>query len=182
MSIRPAASNDEAIVAATGRPWAEWLAVLREAGAEALSHADIARRLHERHGVPGWWAQNLTVRFEQEIGRRVPGQGCSGDFQASASATRDGDLDAVFAAWIAHIGEPAELDGVVLEEPPAASATEKWRYWRARLADGGRVAVHFSRKGTDKVLIGVSHEKLESAEAVERWRSFWRARLGDFRP
>jgi len=182
MSIRPAAANDEAIVAATGRPWAGWLAVLREAGAEALSHTDIARRLYEQHGVPGWWAQNLTVRFEQEIGRRVPGQGCSGDFQASASATRDGDLDAVFASWIAHIGEPAELDGVVLEEPPATSATEKWRYWRARLDDGGRVAVHFSRKGPDKVLVGVSHDTLASAEAVLRWRAFWRARLGDFRP
>ncbi len=182
MSIRSAAANDDAIAAATGRPWAAWRTLLDQAGAADLSHTDIARRLHEQHGVAGWWAQNLTVRFEQEIGRRVPGQGCDGAFQASASATRDGDLDAVFAAWIAHIGEPAELDGVVLEEPPATSATEKCRYWRARLDDGGRVAVHFSRKGPDRVLVGVSHDKLASAEAVERWRSFWRARLGDFRP
>lgn len=181
MSIRPAASTDDSVVAATGLPWAEWRARLDAAGAADLSHADIARWLHEGQGVPGWWAQNLTVRFEQEIGRRQPGQSCTGDFQASASVTRAGDLDNVFAAWTAWMGEPAELDGVALEEPPATSATEKWRYWRARLDDGGRVAVHFSRKGPDKVLVGVSHDKLASAESVLRWRDFWRERLGDFR-
>jgi len=182
MTIRPAVSNDDSIVAATGRPWSEWLQLLHQADARAMSHTEIARWLHERHAVPGWWSQNLTVRFEQEIGRRVPGQGCDGDFQASASATRDGDLDAVFAAWRQHIGEPVALGDVLLTEPAAWSATEKWRYWRARLADSGRVSIHFSRKAPGKILIGVSHEKLTSAEAVERWRAFWRERLGDFRP
>ena len=182
MSIRSAASNEDSIIAATGRSWAEWLALLQHAGAADLPHGEIARRLHEQYGVPCWWSQNLTVRFEQEIGRRVPGQGCDGDFQASASATRDGDLDAVFAAWRQHIGEPIALDDVLLTEPAACSATEKWRYWRARLADGGRVSVHFSRKAPGKILIGVSHDKLTSVEAVERWRAFWRGRLGDFRP
>ena len=161
MPIRPAVSNDESVLTATGRAWSEWFSILQQSEAGAMSHTDIARLLHDGHGVPGWWSQNLTVRFEQEIGRRVPGQGCDGDFQASASATRDGDLDEVFSAWTAQVGEPAALDDVALVDPPA---------------------VHFSRKGTDKVLIGVSHEKLVSAEAVERWRSFWRARLGDFRP
>ena len=181
MSIRPAVSNDESILAATGRAWSEWLSLLQQADAGAMSHTDIARWLHERHGVPGWWSQNLTVRFEQEIGRRVPGQGCDGDFQASASATRDGELDAVFSAWRAHMGEPVSLDDVPLADPPSTTATERWRYWRARLTDGGRVTIHFSRKAPGKILIGVGHEKLASGEAVERWRAFWRGRLSEFR-
>lgn len=176
--VRPARHSEEALIAATGRGWADWKSVLEQADAGGLSHAGIARLLSETHGVPGWWAQALAVRFEQESGLRAPGQSCRGDFQASASRTMAGDLDAVFARVCAHLASLDALNGSAMTAPAETSATEKWRYWKARLADGSRATVHLSLKSTGKVGVGVSHEKLDDPEAVARWKAWWKQTLG----
>lgn len=176
--VRPARLSEEALIAATGRGWADWKRELEQADAGELSHAGIARLLAEAHGVPGWWAQNLAVRFEQETGRRAPGQSCRGDFQASASRTMAGDLDEVFTRVCAHMAPLDALDGCSFAAPAETSATEKWRYWKVRLADGSRASVHVSVKSPGKVGVGVSHEKLDDPEAVARWKSWWKQTLG----
>ncbi|MGA0545847.1 hypothetical protein ACO2Q1_11270 [Brevundimonas sp. VNH65] len=180
MGTRAQGVDDEALVRATGRDWSSWESFLHNDGASDLDHTAIARRLHEVHGVPGWWSQHLTVRFEQAIGRRAPGQRCTGDFAVSATATRAGDMDGLLEAWrAAHDGD-SDFDGVLLEAPPSHSATPRWRYWRAALTDGGRVTVMFSEKAPGKIAIAVNHEKLDSPDAVERWRGWWKSVLSGF--
>jgi hypothetical protein len=81
--------GDDAVGAATGRPREEWFALLDEAGAEQLTHQQIATRLANVHGVDAWWAQNVTVAYEQARGIRRPGQRQDGTYEASVTRTVD---------------------------------------------------------------------------------------------
>jgi hypothetical protein len=61
-------TSDEALARNTGRPWGEWFAILDAWRATEKTHTEIARHLSEEHGVPGWWAQTVTVGYEQARG------------------------------------------------------------------------------------------------------------------
>src|SRR5688572_27657477 len=76
--VKPPVSDDR-VKGATGRDWAEWRRVLDAAGARKMSHAEIARMVHDRFAggdpstssgsVPphnaGWWSQMVTVGYER---------------------------------------------------------------------------------------------------------------------
>ena len=51
----------------------EWFALLDAWGATGHSHTEIARWLHETHGVPGWWSQNITVELRAGARHAEPG-------------------------------------------------------------------------------------------------------------
>lgn len=82
-AVSPQKMSDERMLEATGRVRADWHAFLDAAGARDWAHPRIARWLVEEHGVDGWWAQGITVGFEQAIGRRLPGQSADGTFAIS---------------------------------------------------------------------------------------------------
>ena len=91
--------SDEVIRRNTGRDWDQWFALLDEWGAAERPHPEIARWIAEAHAVPGWWAQGVTVAYEQARGRRVPGQRCDGDFSVSASKTVAVPVGRLFEAF-----------------------------------------------------------------------------------
>jgi hypothetical protein len=69
--------NTNAIEKATDKSWTQWVKELDAMGARELSHKDLALKLYnqldgqlENHG---WWAQGITVAYEQHIGKRIPG-------------------------------------------------------------------------------------------------------------
>ena len=66
--------GSEALRAATGRTHEQWRELLAGAGALEWPHKQIAEWLVREHGVDGWWAQGITVDFEQEHKGRLPGQ------------------------------------------------------------------------------------------------------------
>lgn len=171
-------SNTSAIATATGRPWEEWVTLLEHSGARELNHTAIARLaldlMPESAEQKEWWAQGTAVAFEQYAGLRVPGQTCDGDFQLSTTRTVAGDKDDALRAWLDLVGSREEFGGVPLDGAASTSSTERWRYWRAPLADGTRVAVNISDKQSGKSSLGLVHSELDSAEAVEHWRPFWK--------
>src|SRR5690606_38785401 len=71
----------------TGRDWAGWLAFLDEIGARDMPHGEIAARVLATGDASAWWAQSITVAFEQHIGRRRPGQRSAGTYEVSANRT-----------------------------------------------------------------------------------------------
>jgi hypothetical protein len=79
--------GDRAMVQATGKTWNEWYEALDTAGAASWSHPQIASWLADRHGVNSWWAQGVTVGYEQARGMRRPGQMADGTFSVGASRT-----------------------------------------------------------------------------------------------
>ena len=171
-------SNTPAIAFATGRSWDEWVEMLEQAGAREMPHSAIAKAalemMPESVERAEWWAQGTAIAYEQHAGLRVPGQSCTGDFQLSTSRTITGDMDAALQAWVDLAGDREEFGGVEVEAPAATSSSEKWRYWRVPLADGTRVALNFSDKKNGKSTVGLTHTKLDSAEAIEYWKPVWK--------
>src|SRR5690606_39188985 len=74
----------------TGKSWQGWLDFLDGIGARDLSHTEIARAIVETGEASGWWAQGITVAYEQHIGRRQPGQRPNGGYEVSVSKTVSG--------------------------------------------------------------------------------------------
>jgi hypothetical protein len=66
------ATSDEALIAKTGRSWAEWFEIIKAWGPKGGSHGDIADFLKHEQGVPGWWTQEITVGYEMARYPRSP--------------------------------------------------------------------------------------------------------------
>lgn len=180
------ASNTSSIATSTGRSWEDWVSLLDARSARLLDHTAIARLALELMPTAApneeWWAQGVAVAYEQHAGLRVPGQSCSGDFRASASRTLPTDRDGAVAAWRERVGDLTEFRNVPLDGEPSESRTEKWSYWRARLADGSRIAVNATDKQPGKAVLSIEHGGLTSAEEGEQWRAYWKALLKEVTP
>ncbi|MEV8534348.1 hypothetical protein [Streptomyces sp. NPDC051211] len=167
--------SDQALTEETGRGWAAWFAELDAWGATGRTHTDIARHLVDAYGVSGWYAQSVTVGYEQERGMREVGQSCEGDWQASGSRTVHASAERITEAfaddtlrerWLPH------ADFSLRTHRPGKSVTADW--------DGGssRISVYLTPKGADKTQVGLGHTKLADADAVAVYKAFWKERLG----
>lgn len=160
------------VARATGRPREEWFAVLDAAGADGWAHQQIAGWLVSEHGVDGWWAQSLTVGYEQARGMRQPGQRQDGTFDANVSRTVGLPAEDVFTHLADDTLRAAWLPGWRL----ASASPPK----RARLTDDdgeARVVVELTA-GAGKVRVAVQHGRIPDADTVAEWKDFWRAALG----
>ena len=171
-----------AIERASGRPWAEWVALFEARGAAGLGHAEIARiaraALPDALENPDWWAQGVAIAYEQHAGLRVPGQSASGTFRVSASRTVPLGRDAAIAAWTAAHGDRAEHLGVPAG-PARASRTEKRSFLRFDLPGTGRVEVAATPKDDARSSVAVSLEGLADGSQIEAWRAHWKALLAE---
>lgn len=165
-----------AVVERTGRAREEWFALLDEADATGWTHPQIARWLSGTHGVDGWWAQSLTVGYEQARGMRAPGQRPDGTWEAGASVTVPAGLS---TAW-RLCADPAERGGWLDVEPEVRGATEG-KSVRWTLPDGSRVLVGVTAlpdgASGPRTRVGVAHRGLAGADAVSESRERWRRRL-----
>ncbi len=170
--------NTDAIAKATHRSWEDWVALFDQAGARQKDHtaiATLARELMpETVAQKEWWAQSTAVAYGQYAGLRVPGQTSTGEFQVSTSRTIPGDKDAALKAWVEVVDSRNEFGGVPIEGEASTSHTDKWRYWRVKLADGTRVTVTISDKPGGKASVGLQHSKLDSTESIDYWRPIWK--------
>ena len=170
---------------ATAVTLATWVQRLDEAGGRDLDHTAIARLLVAEWDVQEWWAQGVTVAYEQLIGRRVVGQSCDGDFSASASRTLPGTMDRVREAWDEFMTADRRQE-LGLEEP-SLTDTATWRYWRAAVQDGTRLSVNITARTTGsenpaaaRSTLGIEHKGLETAEARDAWKTTWKRTLDAF--
>lgn len=143
-------SSDASVREATGRGWVEWFEWLGARAADELDHKSIVALLAEDGELEsGWWQQNVSVRYEQHIGRRRPGEAQDGTFQVGSRRTfrssplRTWELlttpegaaawlgDAPQPWWDGHAGGPEKGD--VLETPGGE------RYEVRSYADGTRM-------------------------------------------
>jgi len=84
----------ERVLEATGRTPDDWYALVDAADGRTIGHTAIAAWLVEQ-GVDPWWAQGVTIGYEQSRGLRVPGQRSDGTFAVSASRQVPGEREAV---------------------------------------------------------------------------------------
>ncbi|GAA1712526.1 hypothetical protein [Propioniferax innocua] len=170
-----------ALETGSGITWAEWLEILEPH--KDLDHPAMAAKVLEHINArgasksPEWWAQGVTVAYEQHIGRRGVGERCDGSFSVTVSKTMPSDMDATLAAVDAVAAGRDELAGIPLAGEPRTSATEKWRYWRADLADGSKITINIQNKTNGKSVAAVNHDGLASNEHSDELKAWWRAFL-----
>jgi hypothetical protein len=159
-------TSDETLSERTGRTWNEWIALLDRWGAVERPHGEIAAHLAEEHGVPGWWAQQVTVGYERARGLRDVGQRRGGGYDANATKTVNVPVERLYEAFLA------------LDLPLSVRTTQPNRSARFDWAEGSsRVIVGFEAKGDAKSTVAVQHERLPDAETAERTKQEWRERL-----
>ena len=165
--------SDESVTAATGHGWRHWLALLDEWGAAGRTHTEIARWLAAEHGVPGWWAQSVTLGYERARGLRAPGQNPDG-FRVSASKTVAVPVERLWEAWADDALRERWLPGAGLSVR-TATAPKRARYdWE----DGStRVIVGFTARADGRSTVTLSHERLPDADTAEEMKAWWRERL-----
>ena len=99
-----------------------------------MPHKEIAALLNERHGVPGWWSQMVTVGYEQARGLRQKHQTTEG-YQASASKSFAVPVSKLYAAWAdpkaraKWLGKP---DIAVSKATPGKSLRGVWKDGKTR--------------------------------------------------
>jgi uncharacterized protein YndB with AHSA1/START domain len=170
---RIAGIGSDAVRNATGKGWSEWLAILDREEAGAMTHQEIARLLYQKHGVPGWWAQMITVGYEQARGLRAKHQK-PGGFEIGRSKTIAAPVDAVFAAW-----NDARQRARWLADPKITIRTATpGRSLRVTWVDGTtNLVVDLSPRSETKTVVSVQHGKLRDARAAKRMKTYWAAQL-----
>ena len=158
----------------TGKGWREWFRILDAWGAKERKHKDVARHLMEEHGVPGWWAQTITVGYERARGIRAKHQSLDGTFQVSVSKTFPLGVGKLFAAF----AEARERNKWLERGTLKVRTSQKNKSVRFDFDDGAsRVMVSFDPKDRSKTTVTVQHERLPDAAAVEEMRAFWKEHL-----
>jgi hypothetical protein len=158
----------------TGKGWREWFRILDAWGAKGHKHGEIATYLMAEHGVPGWWAQTLTIGYERSRGMRAKYQTLGGSFQVSVSKTFPIGVGKLFKAFTQAPQRNRWLERGTLR----VRTTRKDLSARFDFRDGNsRVVAFFDPKERKKTTVTVQHELLPSAAAVEEMRGMWRERL-----
>ena len=169
--------GNDALQEKTGKTWAEWFSLLDRDDATKQTHQDIVGLLHSKHGVGQWYGQMIAVGYEQERGLRVPHQKPNG-FEISVSKTVNIPAGTAFLAfhdpkfrkrWL------ADPDLEIRKSTVNKSLRITWGDGKTSLS------IDLYPKGANKTQIAVQHQKIESAKAAEKWKTYWAAQLEKLR-
>ncbi len=191
--------SDDAVHAATGRTFSDWFAALDAAGMAEQGHKEIVAHLHGHHrDLDGWWAQSITVAYEQAHGRRVVGQTADAGFQLGVQRSIAAPIEVVWEAVTSNpalwLGEGAEVTfepGTRYRVP--ASPTEPAASGEVRVVKpADRVRLTWQPEGWEKpatvqlaltttasgkTAVRAHLEHLPDAEARDAMRERWRRSL-----
>lgn len=158
----------------TGRTWNEWFALLDAWGATEREHPEIAAWLRAEHGVPGWWAQGVTVEYEKARGLRPAGGDRDGTLNVGASRTVAVPVERLYEAFADLELREQWLPGAPLRERTARPN----RGLRYDWGEGStRVILEFIAKGEAKSTVALAHERLPDHDSADALRGYWRERL-----
>jgi hypothetical protein len=165
--------SEEAMLSRTGRPLAEWFAMLDAWGAVDRTHTEIARWIRDVHGVDGWWSQTVTVGYERANGRRVLHQTAAG-FSVGVTRTVAAPERAVRAMTADPVRRASWLPDAPIH-PHDDYRGPRGRYdWTD---PPSKVWVDLVPKGDGRTSVTVTHEGLPDADAAAAMKESWRAAL-----
>jgi hypothetical protein len=151
--------------------------------AKNLDHHQIATRVFEElEGMvdnPGWWAQAVTVAYEQDTGRRIPGQRPDGTFQTSVSKSTRLGMQELMGQWVAFAAEDQDVLDLISGDV-RLSGTENRITWRARAKDGSSIVVISEPKAKGGASIVAQQMGLLTNELNFEAKAKWQAILSRF--
>lgn len=162
----------------TGRERDEWFALLDAWGAAGREHKEIAAWIMGTHGVDNWWAQTLTVDYEQARGLRLPGGSRDGTFSVNASKTVAAPVARLFESFVDAKLRKRWLPDALLRKRTSQAGRTAHFDWEAGAT---RVHVFFTAKGESKSQAALVHERLPDAKAAEKAKAYWRERMASLK-
>jgi hypothetical protein len=168
-----AGRSDAVLKARTGCTWERWVKALDRARAYTWPHREIAKHVHEKYKIPGWWAQTVTVGYERIKGLRAVGQRRDGSFEASKSRTFAVPLARLYSAFHDARIRARWLPGVDLTVRTATREKSMRITWPDRTS----VAVGFTSRGAARSQVALEHGKLPDRATQTRVKRFWAERL-----
>ena len=169
-------SRIQPIERATNKTWGEWLKFMDSIDAKNLNHHEIATKvLEELMGKidnPGWWAQSVTVAYEQQIGRRIPGQRPDGTFQTSVSKTTKLDMKELMDAWTNFAAKDKEVLGLIVGDV-RVSGTENRITWRTKGKDESSIVVISEPNASGNASIVVQLMGLKTLDLNNEAKATW---------
>lgn len=153
--------SDARLGSGTGRSAAEWFARLDAAGATRLSHEQISRLLVDEFEVVPWWAEGITVRYEQERGVEPPGRQSDGSYAVTVGRSLRGEalelFDLAVARFAGYAGGPPEA--------VTRSATHPTADWT--LAHGDTLRLRVVSTAGPKCSVSLTQGSLRLPERVQ---------------
>ena len=169
--------SDEAVKKSTGKIWKQWFTLLNKAGAKKMEHKQVAKLLHEKYGISGWWSQMVTVKYEQEVKGRKKHEKPEG-FQISKSTTLAAPVTKIYNT----INSP--LKRIVWLKDPAITLTKstKDKSIRGKWMDKKtNIEFQFYPKDNGKTQLVVQQSKIKSANEAERLKTYWGKQLNNLK-
>jgi len=165
--------SDEAVQKSTGRTWKRWFAILNKAGAKKMEHKEIAKLLHNKYGISGWWSQMVTVQYEQEVKGRKKHQKSEG-FQISKSTTLPKSATKIFNT----INSPIKRVKWLADPGITITKSTKNKSIRGKWIDK-KTIIEFQCyvKDINKTQLVVQHSKIRSSKEAEKMKSYWAKQL-----
>jgi hypothetical protein len=169
--------SDAGIQAKTGKTYSDWFAILDAAGAQKMTHKEIAAILHSRYQLEKWWAQKIAIIFEHERGLREKHETQSG-YQITVSRTFPFPVSKLFKLW--H-NEKARSKWLI--DDALTIRTVRTERMLRGLWDNGKtpVEVGFYPKGQSKCQVVVRHIKLGGSAEASRAKKYWSEALDRLR-
>ena len=189
--------SSEAVLAATGRGWDEWVEFLDGLGARDMTHKEIAALAAGPGGLSnGWWQQSVTVGYEQARGLRVVGQSSGTDFQIGVQKTLPVIADVAWGLLADEPGRTAWLgktEALEFRKGEEYLTAEGHRGEIRSCVQGERIRLTWSHPGLarpstleiylapsgNKTSVRFHQGRLSSLEERELMRSHWRGVLDD---
>jgi hypothetical protein len=163
--------SDESVRSATGRGWADWFTLIDSQGGATLDHRGIVAIVAPHLQKSEWWAQMVTVAYEQARGLRKKHEKTDG-FQVGASRVLEVSVSRIYAAFF----DPT-LRARWLPDPVTIKAATPDKSLRMSWKDNTPIDVYLYAKGEDRASVAVQHGKIkDEATAAER-KAFWKAAL-----
>lgn len=152
--------SEEAAVKRTGKGWTHWFSVLDRWRAFEKGHTTIAKHLREKHGVSGWWSQEITVTYERERGMRKQYQRAEGHYEISVSR-------------VVRTTRPIALRAI--------ADLKSRRGLFPREAGRATVEIEVTPKARGKAIVRVTHSRLASLRDAEALKRRWSRALDTLR-
>ena len=165
-------TSDAAVEAKTGRDWATWFELLDRSGAHKLKHKQITELLTDKHAVPNWWSQMVTVEYERARGLRARHEKADG-FSVSVSKTVATTLGNLYETTANATKRKQWFPKGVFE----SSSQTKDKYLRGAWNKTARLEIGFYAKGPGKAQIALQVNKLPDQSSVDAARTTWQTAL-----
>lgn len=170
--VREPSMPDLAVIAKTGKSWAEWFRILDRAGAIRLDHGSIVKLLAARHDIGPWWRRMVAVEYERSRGLRIRNRAAIGHSISISRTIRTG-AGALYEA----ASELRQRRKWFPKGTLKISGRMENRSLRGSWNGEGRLEITFYERPEGRAQVVVEVNRLAHAQDVERERSDWRRAL-----